>query len=122
MPVNDEPRPWWAWLFFAQLGLVILASVLATTNHLPLNPLKQPPGDKIAHMLGYGALAFFAVAYFGPARRGRVIGALLIAAALEELSQRAFPTRTFDLGDMAMNVVGILVLGLAAGRRRKITA
>jgi VanZ family protein len=112
----NETRPRWAWLFFAQLGLVILASVLATTNHFPLDVFKHAPADKIGHLAAYGGLAFFAVAFFGRARSGRVLVGLLVAATLEELSQRAFPTRTFDAGDLAMNVVGILMFGLASAR------
>src|SRR4051812_39680890 len=93
----NETRPWWAWLFFAQLALVILASVLATTNHFPLGIFKHAPADKIGHFGAYGGLAFLGVAFFGRERRGRVVVALLAAATLEELSQRAFPaTRTFD--------------------------
>jgi hypothetical protein len=58
-------------------------------------------------------LAFLGVAFFGRARRGRVLLCLLVAATLEELSQRAFPARTFDLGDLAMNIIGILLFGAA---------
>jgi VanZ family protein len=117
--MNENTRPAWAWLFFVQLALIIIASVLATTNHLPLAAvLKHAPGDKIGHMLAYGGLAFFAVAFFGRARRWRVLAVLLVAAALEELSQRAFPTRTFDLGDLAMNAIGILMFGNVSLRGR----
>ena len=56
------------------------------------------------------------MAFLGPARRWPVVLGLLVAATLEELSQRAFPTRTFDLGDLAMNIVGIVTLGAAAAR------
>jgi VanZ family protein len=118
----NEPRPAWSWLFFAQLALVILATVLATFGCFP-PVLFRPPFDKVGHLGAYGLLAFFGVTFFGHARRWWVVGALLVAATLEEFSQRAFPTRTFDLGDLAMNVVGICVFGalaaaLSAARRR----
>jgi VanZ family protein len=45
-----------------------------------------------------------------------VVGVLLLVSTLDEFSQRAFPTRTFDLGDLAMNVVGIVTLGALAAR------
>jgi VanZ family protein len=112
----NETRPLWAWLFFAQLALVVTATVLATTGHFPTGAFQRAPLDKIGHLVAYGGLAFFAVAFFGRARRWRVIGILLVAATLEELSQRAFPTRTFDLGDLAMNLVGILAFGAGAAR------
>jgi VanZ family protein len=121
MVLMNERRPAWAWLFFAQLALVILASVLATLGCFP-SRVFQAPFDKLGHLGAYGLLAFLAVSFFGHARRWPVIIALLAAATLEEISQRAFPTRTFDFGDLAMNVAGISLFGalasaLAASRR-----
>jgi VanZ family protein len=110
----NERRPLWAWFFFVQLAAVAVATVLATTGHLPTTVFQRSPVDKIGHLFGYGGLAFFGVAFFGRARRWPIIISLLVAATLEELSQRAFPTRTFDLGDLAMNVLGISVFGAAA--------
>jgi VanZ family protein len=110
----NEQRPAWAWLFFAQLALVVGASLLATTGHFPMTLFQRSPFDKGGHLLVYGALAFFAVAFFGHGRRWHVVIGLLVLATLEELSQRALPRRTFDLGDLAMNIIGISIFGLAA--------
>jgi VanZ family protein len=110
----NQRRPLWAWLFFAQLALVAAATVLASTGHFPTDVFQRSPYDKIGHFVAYGGLAFLGVAFFGRTRRFRVVASLLVAATLEELSQRAFPTRTFDLGDLAMNIVGIVVFGAAA--------
>jgi VanZ family protein len=107
-----ERRPRWAWLFFLQLALVIAASALATAGHLPTTVFRSPV-DKVGHLLAFGGLSFLGVSYFGCARRWRVMLILLAAATTDELLQAAFPTRTFDLRDLAMNVVGILVFGLA---------
>ena len=115
----NETRPRWAWLFFAQLALVVVACVMATAGHFP-TVLFRPPIDKLGHFFAYGLLSFLGVAFFGSARSRTVIVVLLLAATLEELSQRAFPTRTFDLGDLAMNVAGICALGaLSVARRRR---
>jgi VanZ family protein len=108
-------RPIWAWLFFVQLILVAGATILATRGALPTG-LFRAPLDKVGHLGAYGLLAFLGVSFFGPDRRWRVIGALLLVSTLDEFSQRAFPTRTFDLGDLAMNVVGIVTLGSLAAR------
>jgi hypothetical protein len=110
--ITSDRRPPWAWLFVAQLALVIVATVLAASGRFP-TVLFRPPVDKLGHMLAWGGLAFFGVAFFGRARRWRVIATLLVAATLEELSQGAFPTRTFDLGDLTMNVAGIAAFGAA---------
>jgi VanZ family protein len=121
----NRRRPRWAWLFFLQLALVIAASALATKGHLPIT-LFQPPFDKIGHLVAYGGLSFLGVAFFGAARSTAVVATLLVAAGLEESSQRLFQTRTFDMGDLAMNVVGISVFGAAAAvmfaRRRRPSA
>jgi len=107
-----QHRPRWARLFFVQAALVALASVLATAGRLPTTVFRSPV-DKLGHLLAFGGLSFLGVSYFGCARRWHVIAILLAAASADELLQAAFPTRTFDLRDLAMNVVGILVFGLA---------
>lgn len=112
----NRRRPRWAWLFFLQLALVIAASALATTGHLPIT-LFRPPHDKIGHLFAYGGLSFLGVAFFGAERSTAVVCVLLVAAGLEEASQSLFQTRTFDMGDLAMNVVGISVFGAAAAVR-----
>jgi VanZ family protein len=120
----NRRRPRWAWLFFLQLALVIAASALATKGHLPIT-LFQPPFDKIGHLVAYGGLSFLGVAFFGAARSTAVVATLLVVAGLEESSQRLFQTRTVDMGDLAMNVVGISVFGAAAvmfARRRRPSA
>jgi len=110
----NEPRPVWAWLFFPQLAVIISASLLATTGHFPVALLQRPPLDKVGHLVLYGGLSFFGVALVGRARRCPFVTCLLVAATLEELSQRALPRRTFDLGDLAMNLLGISVFAAAA--------
>ncbi len=110
----NEQRPVWAWLFFPQLALLITASVLATTGHFPVALFQRSPLDKVGHLAVYGGLSFLGVAFFGRARRWPFVICLLVAATLEEVSQRAFPRRTFDLGDLAMNLVGISAFGAAA--------
>jgi VanZ family protein len=108
-------RPLWSWLFFVQLILVAGATILATRGAFPAG-IFRAPFDKLGHLGAYGLLAFLAVSFFGSARRAQVIGALLVVSTVDEISQRAFPTRTFDLGDLAMNVVGIVALGILAAR------
>lgn len=120
----NRRRPRWSWLFFVQLALVLGASALATAGRFPVAVFQRWPLDKLGHLFAYGGLSFLGVAFFGGARSTLVVGALLGAAGLEEVSQRFFQTRTFDLGDLAMNVVGISVFGAASAvalehRRRR---
>ncbi len=111
--MNNQRRFLWTCLFVGQLAAVATASALATAGRLPTTVFRAP-FDRIGHLVAYGGLGFFGVARFGRDRFFRVVAVLIVAATLEELSQRAFPTRTFDLGDLAMNIVGIVAFGLAA--------
>jgi hypothetical protein len=110
----SEQRPAWAWFFFPHLALMISASVLVTTGQFPLLLFQRSPLDKLGHLFFYGGLSFLAVALFGRARRWPVVIGILIVATMEELSQRAFPRRTFDLGDLAMDLIGVAAFGAAA--------
>jgi len=98
-----------------QAALVVVASVLASAGRLPTAVFRSPV-DKLGHLLAFGGLSFLGVSYFGHARRWHVIAILLAAASADELLQIAFPTRTFDLRDLAMNVVGIIAFGVVAAR------
>ena len=113
----NAKRPVWSWLFFPQLALVIVASVLATTGHFRVGLLQRWSLDKVGHFASYGGLSFLGTAFLGRARCRPFVACLLVAATLEELSQRAFSTRTFDLADLAMNIIGISLGGALAVAR-----
>ena len=102
----------------------IVAVVYSANSQQWLAPLfswlhRTPGGDKICHFLLAGG---FAVAVnwllhchsLGSLQLGTVI--CLIFATLEECSQIWIPSRSFDLGDMAMNTLGILLFGPLARR------
>ena len=106
-------RPRWTWLFFVQLAIVAGAGVLASARRLPA-ALFSSGVDKLGHFLGLGVLAFLAVSFFGRSRWRRTVVIVAAASVVEELSQRLLPARTFDLGDMAANLVGIALFGTLA--------
>lgn len=105
-------------LISAYLAFIIAVVYLANTHRLLapfLSWLNRTPGaDKICHFVLAGGLAL-AVNWFlncrplGPTQLGTAI--CLVFAAVEETSQIWNPVRTFDLGDMAMNSLGILLIG-----------
>jgi VanZ family protein len=107
-------RPRWAWLFFAQLALLVGASVLAAQGRLPRTVFSSG-FDKLGHFLGLGLLSFLAVAFFGRARWVRTVLVLAAVSILEELSQAWFPARTVDVRDLVANLAGIVVFGGAIG-------
>jgi VanZ family protein len=100
-------RPRWAWLLFPHLSLIVTASVLAACRRLPAL-------DKVGHFVMLGGLSFLAVGFFGRARWLRVVGVLAVLSALEEASQAWFPARTVDAADLAANLLGIALGGIAA--------
>jgi VanZ family protein len=86
-----------------------------------------PGGDKSAHFLGTGLLAFCIVLGFSSRdARQRLLSPIASLAAvallvtLDEVIQLAIPTRAFELKDLAWSLAGVLVFGLAAmGLQRK---
>lgn len=85
-----------------------------------------PFGDKAGHFFLIGVMAFLlnhAFAYRAyPIRTARVqLGGFIVAVVmtLEEFSQLWFSSRTFDLGDLLANTLGVLAAeGFARWRSR----
>jgi len=83
---------------------------------------RLPYGDKIGHFALYGILALLidlAVirSHPSPHRRLLVIQIALILAlviGLEEFSQQFFPSRTFDLVDLAFSYLGVVFFSWVA--------
>ena len=112
---QTRTRPWWTWLFFVQLAIVVGAGVLASLGWMP-GALFSSGVDKLGHFLGLGVLSFLSVSFFRRSSWRRTVLVIAAASVLEEVSQGLFPARTFDFGDMAANLVGIALFGgLAAG-------
>jgi polysaccharide biosynthesis protein VpsQ len=104
--------------------LISLIVAAADLGALPVASIHAIPfGDKISHFLLIGGLAFF-INWFLHCQtwriggRGILVGSLALAtlSIIEETSQIWIPNRRFDLGDMAMNLLGILILGPLARR------
>jgi len=70
-----------------------------------------PYGDKLMHGLLYGVMAFFlnyGLNYktFKSFQLGAIV--VLLFATIEEISQYWIPSRTFDLGDLLADFIGVL--------------
>lgn len=107
-PLRQAQR-WLAlwWLAVATVALVEL---------LPAMLLPQVPagGDKVEHLVAYGALAFSAVQLFERRVLWRVgLGLAALGMALEIAQGTLTTTRSFDLTDEFANGCGVL-LGLSA--------
>jgi VanZ family protein len=80
-----------------------------------------PYGDKLMHGLLYGVMAFFlnyGLSYkaFNSIQLGAVI--VLVFATLEEISQYWIPSRTFDLGDLLADFIGVFFFSFIRWGRR----
>ena len=114
-------------IFFAAfiLIVVILANVGLLYEVFPF--IKSVPGqDKTGHFILMGIMAFLA----NLSLRGRwvecyrvrlYLGSLivLICVVAEESSQLLMATRGFDIGDLAADLLGILILGNIGGRMKQ---
>jgi len=69
--------------------------------------------DKLYHWFGFATLTFTAHLAFPRVKLGSLLMWTLIGAAAIELLQSLSPSRTASLGDMTVNIVGVLT-GLGA--------
>ena len=79
-----------------------------------------PGGDKFAHFLGPGLLAFFMVlgfasrtAHHRPLSPLASMAAAALLVTLDEVIQLAIPVRAFELKDLAWSLTGVLVFGVS---------
>jgi len=114
----------WKWIAIAYGGIILL--IIAIANHSAYSGLLTfvhaiPYGDKIGHFVLIGVLALvvnlgWQCATFQWGRIKILKGSLVvfICVVLEEFSQLFIATRTFDIGDLMADVLGIVVLGSLA--------
>lgn len=98
--------------FFAVLLAIIYKADTANYNFAFHVVGMIPYGDKIAHAILYGIMAYLLNYGLNGKRWFRIeIGMLLVMsfAFVEEVSQLYFPSRTFDWFDIAADVVGVIL-------------
>jgi polysaccharide biosynthesis protein VpsQ len=103
--------------FLFIIGIIVandlgrIKSIINLVNSLPF-------GDKFGHIIFIGTLAYllnYALAnqLIKIGKYKILLGCLIIAVimTIEEYSQILIPNRTFDLGDLAANYLGISIAG-----------
>lgn len=133
--MSDAPRPPRTRLRWAlAIGwLVFISAVIFCADRSLLRPVfsfivAHPGSDKVGHFILIGSMAFLLnlalglreVRFLG---RGWLLGSVIVGTVfmLEEISQIWIPSRTFDFGDLAGDLAGILFFGWLArlvARRR----
>jgi polysaccharide biosynthesis protein VpsQ len=114
-----QTKRWLTFLLFFLLiiGIITandlgrLRSIISLVNSVPF-------GDKFGHIVLIGTLTYllnYALAdrLLKTGNYKMLLGCLIIAVAMtiEECSQIWIPNRTFDLGDLAANYLGISIAG-----------
>jgi hypothetical protein len=104
------------WLLWPQVSLALMVTLMAYLGLLPLYLLTWPYADKMLHMILIGALAFWLnfrlpdwQLQIGRLRLPIAIALPFAVAAVEEVMQSWSPLRTFDLLDLACDLVGLLL-------------
>jgi len=105
--------------FFIFIGFIIYLADTADHNFAFRLIGHIPYGDKLMHGLLYGIMAlllnyglkFKAYKFLGfNLQLGAII--VLVFATIEEISQYWIPSRTFDLGDLLADFVGVILFSL----------
>ena len=115
--VEDTKRPRWAWLVWPQIALVAFGGLGAYLSLLDFSILTLAGADKVAHFTFFGGLAFFTMGWCGRERGWPLVVALALLTVVDESLQAWSPVRSFDLLDLAANLVGIAVGATLAARK-----
>lgn len=96
--------------FFLFISYIIFLADTAELNYGLKIARIIPYSDKVMHALLYGMMAMFLNYGLGYKKiYGMLLGAVLVLlfATIEEFSQIFIITRTFDLGDLLADIVGV---------------
>ncbi|MDQ3250055.1 MAG: VanZ family protein [Chloroflexota bacterium] len=104
------------WLLWPQAALIVVVTQMAYLNLFPHDWLRWPLADKVLHLILFGAVVFWLNLWLAgrQVKIGRWLLPLalvlpLLIAATEEGLQSFSPLRTFDLLDLAADLLGMLL-------------
>jgi polysaccharide biosynthesis protein VpsQ len=105
----------WVFAFWFYFGILITISASAYLKILPVKSSVIPFYDTIGHFVLVGLAAFFGHLALNKRRINCLNFSLplapslvVICSGIDELLQRLSPNRSFDLTDLAANLIGIL--------------
>lgn len=107
-------KPLWYWLGALMLAVVVYLSLMPSPPQLDISA-----GDKLQHLAAYSALGYWfgMLALQNWRRLCLVAGGLIVLGIALEFIQGMTGYRTFDVGDMLANAIGV-VAGLTLARTR----
>jgi VanZ family protein len=125
---SRNPRVQTRWRWAAAGWLVFVSFIVFCADRRLFRSMfgfitSHPGLDKVGHFVLIGGTAFLLNLALGLREwrclgRGWLLGSTVVAVVctLEEISQLWFPSRTFDLFDLAADAAGILFFGWLARR------
>jgi VanZ family protein len=108
--VTRAPLKHFTWLL-AIGWLLILGITVGSLAHLPATGVQVPQGDKVQHLLGYGALSFWFCQLY-PGRRDRwiwLLGLFVFGVSMEVAQGTLTAYRSADPQDVIANSTGLLL-------------
>lgn len=94
---------------------VVVGSLLPSATLMRLHYDSIAANDKVVHFMGYTVLAIVPVAFVELAGMGIALAATMIPmGVLLEFLQRLVPGRSFEIGDMVANSLGVIAGTLVA--------
>lgn len=107
----------WSPVWIGTAWLLVIVVVYLSLARIPQD-IDVPHGDKYAHVLAYGVMAFwFMQIYSGVRARVVVALGLALLGVILEILQGHTGYRMFDYADMVANVAGVAVGWIAAPPR-----
>jgi hypothetical protein len=124
--MDDNPRLSKAFVIATLVyGMALMGVVLAANFGIARPAFRAlgrlPYGDKFCHVILVGILSFLVnrallCRRFSVARVRLLVGSSILALLVvtEEFTQMAIPSRSFDVLDLAANLIGVILFGYLA--------
>ncbi len=119
----------WIFAFWVYLGILIVIIISAYLKILPVKSSTIPFYDTIGHCVLIGLAAFFGHLALNKRRFDIFLISLPLAPILvgvftfiEECLQKLSPNRTFDLMDLAADLVGIIIFTWLAEKQKLVNS
>ncbi len=102
---DDKHRNKWQVAFFLNWALLLFLTLSPSS----LGPIGIQHADKLFHIIGFGAFAFFFVLAFPRLKLRWIILLSFCMGIGVEAAQSFIPYRSFSIADMVADLTGILI-------------
>jgi VanZ family protein len=92
-----------AWICIAAIGIISLLPAIEVA------PIRTSLGGHIEHMLTYAVVSLITAAAYPDQSRFKIVGGLIVYAAVLEFLQRYSPGRHSSFEDLAFSTAGVML-------------